>query len=503
MSPSIELIRFSERDRTLKRTRVRLGRNERTAIQDVKISRDQIVCIADVKKRKLILKAVGQAVSGCNGLALTKNLVYTIGHKDIIELRFGNHKFEVNFDDEVEPPKAKKPKPDFAMFNPKQKQQKADSIEGLWEDIDNQELMIFTPTQCEAKNKIAAFDIDGTIIKTKSGARFSKDHNDWMWNISDIPKHLKQLLEDGFKLAFFTNQSGVGQDAAKIKNFRTKIENIVNKLELPVQVFVALGKKIYRKPKMGMWDLLETKKNNNVEIDRNQSFYVGDAAGRQKNWAPKKNKDHSCADRLFALNLGLKFYTPEEYFLKQKPVPFKMPDFDPRQDISLQQYPDISCDKLNVIVMVGGPGSGKSHFVKEVLVPKGYVQVSRDKLGTWQKCVKAMEENLQQKRNVVIDNTNGDKESRQRYIEGAKKFGADVRCFVMETSLAHMRHNNKFRQLTDNSHAYVSDIIIFSFNKNFQQPDMSEGFAQILKIPFVGKFNDDSLQKIYKTFLVE
>lgn len=56
---------------------------------------------------------------------------------------------------------------------------------------------------------------------------------------------------------------------------------------------------------------------------------MGDAAGRIKNWAPGKKKDHSLADRLLALNLGLKFYTPEEHFRGQQQAQYIMPVFNP------------------------------------------------------------------------------------------------------------------------------------------------------------------------------
>lgn len=60
-----------------------------------------------------------------------------------------------------------------------------------------------------------------------------------------------------------------------------------------------------------------------------KSFYVGDAAGRIVNWAPKKKKDFSCSDRLFAINLKLNFYTPEEHFLNQRTANFNLPGFIP------------------------------------------------------------------------------------------------------------------------------------------------------------------------------
>ncbi|KAJ8928964.1 hypothetical protein NQ314_018401 [Rhamnusium bicolor] len=317
---------------------------------------------------------------------------------------------------------AKKQKIDFPVFNLNKDDNKMENFSdmGKWEDIDRKELFIYTSIDCSAKSKIAAFDIDGTIIKTKSGARFPKNGDDWEFYFHNIPYHLKKLYEENFKIVFFTNQSGLGKDPYKIKEFKRKVENILTKISLPIQVFFATGKTIYRKPLPGMWNTLVDLKNDGVAIDLNTSFYVGDAAGREKNWAPKRNKDHACVDRLFALNIGIKFYTPEEYFLKAKQVPYIMPEFDPR-NLSVSHYPDIKYSKPNVILMVGGPGSGKSYFCKKVLIPNGYTHINRDKLGSWQKCVKSLEESLQLQQNCVIDNTNLDKESRARFIEVAKK----------------------------------------------------------------------------------
>ena len=44
--------------------------------------------------------------------------------------------------------------------------------------------------------------------------------------------------------------------------------------------------------------------------DASQSFFVGDAAGRAQ--------DHSSDDKNFAANAELQFYTPEDFFVKDK-----------------------------------------------------------------------------------------------------------------------------------------------------------------------------------------
>lgn len=73
----------------------------------------------------------------------------------------------------------------------------------------------------------------------------------------------------------------------------------------------------------------------------NSSFYCGDAAGRPtRNDTSGKQikKDHSCCDRLFAINIGLKFYTPEEYFLKVQTQYFKLPIFNPNDVMNNVKY---------------------------------------------------------------------------------------------------------------------------------------------------------------------
>ncbi|XP_057664502.1 uncharacterized protein F21D5.5 [Diorhabda carinulata] len=473
-----------------------LGRSVETKIEDKFVSKQQIECLADLENCTVKIKPIGKAISGVDGYAIVKGKTYTLGPGHVVEFRLGAHFFEINFDC-----------PDTKKHEHVTKKQKLDfetKESDKWEIIDNKGLLIYTPQHIQGRQKIAAFDIDGTIIKTKSGAKFPKDFDDWVLNYNDIPQKLQILYEGGYKITFFTNQAGIGKDTTKIKNFKTKMENLVKKLSIPVQIFVALGKTKYRKPIPGMWDKLVQEKNDKIDVDLKESFYVGDAAGREKNWSPKKPKDHSNADRLFALNIGLKFYTPEEYFMKTKPAPFRMPDFDPRsiQSDTATVF-DLNFDSPNVILLVGGPGSGKSHFCKTFLIPKGYVHINRDTLGSWQKCVKLLEESLKDKKNCAVDNTNVDRESRKRYLEVAEKFKVHCFCVVMGTSYQHCKHNLKFRELTDEIHEPVNEMVLNTLKKNFEVPALEEGFKRIVEVPFVPNFVNDEMEKIYKMFLLE
>ncbi|XP_015599277.1 uncharacterized protein F21D5.5 isoform X2 [Cephus cinctus] len=379
-------------------------------------------------------------------------------------------------------------------------------VTGFWEDIDNKALLIYTSKGVQSRPKIAAYDMDGTLITTRSGLVLPKDCNDWQILYPVVPAKLKKLYADNYKIVIFTNQGQLGAGKLNPSDFKMKIEKVVKRLGVPIQVFVATGKNYYRKPVTGMWHTLVKHKNDSISVNKSQSFYVGDAAGRKKDWAPKKRKDHSSADRLLALNLGLTFHTPEEHFLGQKPAPYELPVFNPKslkKDVNICDPPDakITAKEQEVIIMVGGPGSGKSHIAKTYLA--GYQHINRDTLRSWQKCVTHMDEALSKGKSVVVDNTNPDPVSREKYIKVAQMHKVPTRCFVMATGLEHSKHNNKFRELTDSKHQTITDIIINSYMKNYKPPSLDEGFSEIVKINFVPQFRTDRDRQLYEMYLLE
>jgi bifunctional polynucleotide phosphatase/kinase len=156
--------------------------------------------------------------------------------------------------------------------------------------------------------------MDDTLIRVKSGAKFPKDSNDWVFWHEKVPLKLKELADDGYKLVIFTNQNGITMGHTSAKDIQTKIQNISKQVGVDIMVFIASADDEYRKPSTKMWDLLVSKYNNGLKIDKEKSFFCGDAAGRKT----AKHKDFSDTDYKFALNCDIPFKTPEVLFLDEE-----------------------------------------------------------------------------------------------------------------------------------------------------------------------------------------
>lgn len=372
-----------------------------------------------------------------------------------------------------------------------------------WFKIDNS-LLVYESKDLRHSSNIIAFDLDGTLITTKSGKKFPEDAHDWKILYPEVPRKLKSLVSNNFKVVIISNQLGIGKGKFPESDFKTKISSIQRKLGVPFQVMAATKRGQYRKPNQGSYRWLCESGNGDIQVNKNIFIYVGDAAGRAKGWTAGRKKDFSCSDRCFALNLDVNFSTPEEYFLDYKKAKFELPSFDPRSllDSKASIPPEVTnFKKQEVLLLVGYPGCGKSHFAKKYLECKGYVVINRDKLKTWQKCVQMCDQSLANGKSCVIDNTNPDPESRKRYINCAKKHSCACRCLVFDVTIEHTFHNNRFRELSNSDHDPVPTMVIYSYRKKYVKPERNEGYDAILNTSFVPSFQDEKLKNMYYKFL--
>lgn len=347
------------------------------------------------------------------------------------------------------------------------------------------------PPKGEGKKKIAAFDLDWTLIKPKSNKKFPVSKDDWeMMFGSKVVDKLKELHSKDYRIVVFTNQSGLEKHKILIGDLVEKTSAVTKLIAVPIYVYIAGGSDHYRKPSTEMWHVFC--RDNGEEIDYGASFYVGDAAGRKK--------DFGCSDRKFASNIGLQFYTPEEFFLRQPSEPFSWNSFNPKTAVSINGTFDVKKGKEpEMVVLVGMPASGKSTFAKRFFLNAGYVHINRDTLKTPQKCLKTTEEALKGGKSVVIDNTNSNKKSRFEYIKLAQKYAVPVKCYIMQTSKEISVHLNAVRNNLTEGRINVPPVAYGVYAKNFEEPDKSEGFIEITKVNFEPWFENET----HKTFFLQ
>ena len=108
----------------------------------------------------------------------------------------------------------------------------------VWEEAYSGRLLIMTYGDCKSRPKIAGFDMDGTLITTKTGKVFEVDKNDWRLLYDQMTSKVMQKLhdEDSFKIVVMTNQAGIASGKVKVNDFKEKVEAIAKALKVPLQV---------------------------------------------------------------------------------------------------------------------------------------------------------------------------------------------------------------------------------------------------------------------------
>ncbi|KAL8930154.1 MAG: hypothetical protein Q9208_000771 [Pyrenodesmia sp. 3 TL-2023] len=333
-----------------------------------------------------------------------------------------------------------------------------------------------------------------------------------------LGRYIVAIMSNQGSIALRSDPKSIKSDQKNLANFKSKANSVFTQLDIPILLLAATARDQYRKPRTGMWtELLDEFDLDTKEgPDLSSSFFVGDAGGRAARSGAKA--DHSCSDRNFAANVGIEFKTPEEFFLQEPPHPF-LRDFDPSLYLNLADSTSLDTDSiviekrnvLDIVLLCGSPGSGKSTFYWRYLQPLGYERVNQDTLKTValilfptcdlttnvrqrEKCLKVASNYLAEGVSVAIDNTNADREVRAVWIQLARKFQVPIRCVHFTASTRLCQHNDTVRAIAGGAiagepfnpekRAILPHSAFSSFASRFKQPKVDEGFQDVVPLQF-------------------
>lgn len=369
-------------------------------------------------------------------------------------------------------------------------------------------------------NRIIAFDMDGTLITTKSGAKFAKNKDDWKFLYPCVAEALRREYESGALIAIISNQNGLAKGHTTMTELIEKAIAISNTIGVPMDIFFAFENDIYRKPRIGSFNFFLNNRiggsinlddaghlgQHNYEATRDPNvlancLYVGDAAGRVKHGTRKK--DFSASDYKMAINAGIRFETPEEFFLNSKQplhCSVTLRDLGPSwNDIvrdnerispamkDLQSENDINIPEI--ILLVGPPACGKSSLARKL--NRTHVRINQDILKTKKACFDVARNHFSSLGNhpddgpkgVVVDATNSTRSTRKEWIDFANDQNVPISCIYFQVSKELCLHLAAYRMISplslEEDKRNIEQVVIHSYFKHMEPPKIEEGFVRV------------------------
>ena len=319
----------------------------------------------------------------------------------------------------------------------------------------------FRPTKGDGIKVIFA-DLDHTLITPKGKHVFPKTIDDWKWKDETIVSKLKDMYNNkGYEIVIVSNQKKMTREEVK-----TKVQMIYDDLQLPFVFLSGHSDLYYRKPQLGLWEVLIEyifKDINN--IDYPSSIFVGD----------------SIADLYFARNINIKFMhtellfsgIPNKDFLKIEEK--KHPLTEWVSDSVKNILPSFKKSSKRIVIMVGSPASGKSFYSHELETTYGYLRINKDDMKSDAVMMKAFDSGLKDGRNIVIDGTNPTKESRSKWITIARKASYEITIVWMNFPMYVVEFLNNYRIAKNkNQNSHVPAVAMRVYYKKLEIPLQSE-----------------------------
>lgn len=349
-------------------------------------------------------------------------------------------------------------------------------------------------------DKIILFDLDNTLIKTKSKKVFPINSDDWEFLTPNVPRIINEQIETSNTICgIISNQKGLKSDLM-IKDWINKLKNINKKLNFHF-VFVSLKDDQFRKPLPASWNYIQTNLlegiNLNNVLKSNKIYYIGDACGRQD--------DFSDTDIKYSINCGFKFKTPELFFKFNLDKPnikncsLTYPEINyytqNEQNIIINYIDYIIQPNLNkkiFIMMIGFPASGKSFLRKEII--KKYPEfkyINNDDSND-----KILDKNLISKNFtgydlVIEDNTNLNLKTRLKLLTTFNSYIKIGIFFDYPMELEVTKHLNYMRMYWFGA-KLINPLVYRTLNKSFLKPELTEGFDDLITI-----------DKVFTNFIIQ
>ena len=314
--------------------------------------------------------------------------------------------------------------------------------------------------------KFAGFDLDFTIIKPKSGKKFSTNSNDWIWLFPSVREKLIEISKNKeYIITIFTNQLGIEKGKVTIETIKDKFNKIHKDININFIVLIADKDDVYRKPRVGMWKFLKEK-----GLIKEGSFYVGDAAGRLK--YENFPKDHSDSDRKFADNIKVPFYTPEVFFLYNKDINYERKweynGYNLKYIRKRKNNIKFNNQENNLVLVMGFPGSGKTYLSKKLSKKYNFEHLSQDK--DKGKLLNKLTNLFKQKKSIVIEGLFYSELSRKKYLDLANKNGYDKYIIKLTSDFDLSYHLNYYRFLKKGG-SLVPKVVYHTYKKYYEEPN--------------------------------
>jgi DNA 3'-phosphatase len=289
----------------------------------------------------------------------------------------------------------------------------------MWRNVDT--VMYYKHKDFKFLQTIAIFSFIGTIVK-----RVVPDNDieavkklDYLYDMDTIREKLRSITDKGASIILYDSFR-----TEYIDDIKKSIEQFQVDMGCPIASFISTKSNKYSKPFTGMVKIMELfYKKHKTHINKPMSMVIGNKAGRIS--INRRKVDKSCSDRAFAYNTGMKFTTPDRFFLGKNL--FSLWEWNPQILDRLNREvwvsntnaitPPIVLDELNklpasniyTLIITGTPSCGKTTFSKKIKrkwdadYDKGVIEMISDNTNTIEKIESRVGEVLSGDQSIIVD----------------------------------------------------------------------------------------------------